>query len=176
MDNRLKLLTYSAALLAAALLLPLLTGGDMKLGNMLCLMHVPVLLCGYICGPIWGGAVGLSAPILRGLIFGRPPFIPTGICMAAELMAYGLLAGLFYKLLPKKPPFLYISLIGAMVLGRAVWGLAQYAVLATQGKAFTLSVFWVNGFVTALPGIALQIAVIPLIVMAMKKASVTAKQ
>jgi len=175
MDNRLKLLTYSAALLAAALLLPLLTGGDMQLGNMLCLMHIPVLLCGYICGPVWGGAVGLSAPLLRGLIFGRPPFIPTGLCMAAELMTYGLLAGLFYKLLPKKLPYLYISLIGAMIFGRVVWGAAQYMVLATQGKAFTLSVFWVNGFVTALPGIALQIAVIPLIIMAMEKSAIIPK-
>lgn len=170
MNKSLKQLTYSAVLLAAALLLPLLTGGDMKLGNMLCLMHIPVLLCGYICGPYWGAAVGVTAPLLRGVIFGKPPFMPTGICMAAELMAYGLFAGLFYKLFPKKLPYLYLSLICAMVCGRLVWGAAQYIVLGMQGKAFTLSVFWANGFATALPGMALQIILIPLLVTVCKKA------
>ena len=175
MDTRLKLLTYSAVSLAAALLLPLLTGGDMKLGNALCLMHIPVLLCGYICGPWWGGAVGICAPILRGLIFSRPPFMPTGLCMAAELMAYGLFTGLFYKLFPKKLPFLYVSLLCSMLCGRLVWGLAQYVVLGAQGKTFTLAVFWTNGFVTALPGMALQIVLIPLLITAFKKAGLLKK-
>lgn len=175
MDNRLKLLTYSAVLLATALLLPLLTGGDMQLGNALCLMHIPVLLCGYVCGPFWGGAVGFSAPLLRGLIFGRPPFMPTGLCMAFELMAYGFFAGLFYKLFPKKLPYLYISLVCSMLCGRIVWGLAQYIVLCVQGKGFTLGVFWTNGFVTALPGIALQIVLIPLLITAVNKSGLLKK-
>ncbi len=172
MDNRLKQLTYSAVLLTVALLLPLLTGGDMRLGNALCLMHIPVLLCGYVCGPYWGAAVGATAPLLRGLIFGKPPFMPTGVCMAAELLAYGFFAGLFYKLFPKKLPYLYLSLLCAMICGRLVWGAAQYIVLGMQGKGFTLSVFWTNGFVTALPGIALQIVLIPLLVTVSKKTKI----
>lgn len=171
MDYRIKRLTYSAAALAAALLLPLLTGGDMKLGNMLCLMHIPVLICGFICGPIWGGAVGLAAPLLRGLIFGKPPFMPTGICMAFELCAYAVFAGVLYKALPKKAPYTYLSLASAMVLGRFVWGIAQYIVLNAQGKGFTLSVFWTNAFATALPGIALQLVLIPLVIIALEKAN-----
>lgn len=170
MDNRIRKLTYSAVALAAALLLPFLTGNDVKLGNMFCLMHIPVLLCGFICGPIWGGAVGFAAPLLRGLMFNRPPFMPTGICMAFELCAYAVFAGVLYRLLPKKLPFVYLSLVGSMILGRLVWGAAQYTVLGVQGKAFTLATFWANGFVTALPGMAVQIVLIPLVVAALQKA------
>ncbi len=169
MDKRLKHITFSAVLLAAALLLPLLTGNDRELGNALCLMHIPVLVCGFICGPVWGSVIGFCAPLLRGLIFGAPPFMPVGVCMAFELAAYGLFTGVLYKLLPKKLPYLYVSLIVSMLCGRLVWGLAQYIVLGAQGNSFTLTVFWTNGFVNALPGIALHIALIPLLITAIKK-------
>ena len=72
MRDNLRRLTYAAACLALALLLPMVTGNIPEIGNMLCPMHLPVLLCGFLCGGPWGVAVGAVAPILRSLIFGRP--------------------------------------------------------------------------------------------------------
>ncbi len=170
MNKGLRKLVFAAMFLALAYVLPFLTGQIPQFGNMLCPMHLPVLLCGFICGPWYGLAVGLIAPILRSLTLGMPPLFPTAVAMCFELGAYGLFAGLFYKLFPKKPGYIYVALILAMILGRIVWGGVMF-LLTAMGKAkFGLAAFWTNGIVNALPGIALQIVAVPLIVMAFKKA------
>ncbi len=98
-QNNTKKLVYSALFLALALVLPFLTGQIQTFGQMLAPMHLPVLLCGFVCGPVWGLAVGAVAPLLRSLLFGMPPMFPTAVAMAFELAAYGLFTGLFYRLL-----------------------------------------------------------------------------
>ena len=108
---------YSALFLALAYYMPFLTGQIPEIGSMLCPMHLPVLLCGFICGPVWGLAVGFAAPLLRSLILGMPPMFPTAICMMFELAAYGAIAGLMHKRLPKKKPFVYVALLTAMIIG-----------------------------------------------------------
>ena len=163
-------LTYSGVCLALCLVLPFLTGQIPQVGSKLLPMHIPVLLCGFLCGPVWGLGVGLVAPILRSLIFGMPPLFPTALAMAFELAAYGLLAGLFYKLLPKKTPYLYVALILAMIGGRLVWGLAMMILMGATGKGFTLAAFWTGAFANAWPGIVLQLVLIPPVVAALKKA------
>ncbi len=181
MNYRTKQLTYSAVALAAAYLLPFITAGNTELGNMLCLMHIPVLLCGFICGPIWGGAVGLIAPLLRHFTLQMPPDF-VAFPMAIELCAYGALTGLLYKLLPKKVYSVYISLTVSMLIGRFIWGLAKLAwlffvngVYKTQDfsaiKTFLLTGFWTNAFAVAVIGIAIQIVLIPLIIIALQKAN-----
>lgn len=167
--NLLKL-TYAAVCLALCLVLPFLTGQIPQIGSKLLPMHIPVLLCGFLCGPVWGCAVGLIAPILRSLLFSMPPLFPTATAMAFELAAYGLLAGLFYRLLPKKTPYLYVALILAMIGGRLVWGLAQTVLMGMTGKSFTLTAFWTGAFANAWPGIILQLVLIPPVVAALKKA------
>ena len=167
--NLLKL-TYAAVCLALCLVLPFLTGQIPQIGSKLLPMHIPVLLCGFLCGPVWGCAVGLIAPILRSLLFGMPPLFPMATAMAFELAAYGLFAGLFYKLLPKKTPYLYLALILAMIGGRLVWGLAQTILMGVSGKSFTLTAFWAGAFANAWPGIILQLVLIPPVVAALKKA------
>ena len=167
--NLLKL-TYSAVCLALCLVLPFLTGQIPQIGSKLLPMHIPVLLCGVLCGPVWGLAVGIIAPILRSLLFGMPPLFPTATAMAFELAAYGFLSGLFYKLLPKKTPYLYLSLILAMIGGRLIWGLAQTILMVVSGKSFTLAAFWAGAFANAWPGIILQLILIPPVVAALKKA------
>lgn len=97
-----KKLVYSALFLALALVLPFLTGQIQTFGQMLAPMHLPVLLCGFLCGPVWGLAVGAVAPLLRSMMFGMPPMFPTAVAMAFELAAYGLFSGLFYHLLRAK--------------------------------------------------------------------------
>ena len=151
--------------LALAYVLPFLTGQIPEIGSMLCPMHVPVLLCGFICGWPWGLAVGITAPILRSLLTGGfPPMFPTAICMAFELAAYGAICGLMYKLLPRKKPFIYISLLTAMTIGRLVWGAAMFVCVGTGG-GFTFSAFLAGAVTNALPGIIIQLVLIPILVM-----------
>ena len=86
--RNLRRLTVASCFLALALVLPLLTGQIPRIGNMLCPMHLPVMLCGYLCGPVWGTCVGLIAPLLRFVLFGAPEIMPRGLAMSAELAAY----------------------------------------------------------------------------------------
>ena len=159
----------AALCLALCLLLPFLTGQIPTIGGMLGPMHLPVLLCGIICGWQYGLIVGAIAPFLRHLLFGMPP-MPTALGMVFELAAYGLLAGVLYKLLPKKLGFTYVSLIVAMLGGRAVWGIAQIFIYMQSDSAFSWSLFMSGAFIQAWPGIILQLLLIPLIVVALKKA------
>lgn len=167
---RLRRLTFSAIYLAIALVLPFITGQIPQIGSMLCPMHIPVLLCGFVCGAPWGAAVGLTAPILRSFLFGMPKLYPTAVAMMFELAAYGALAGLFHRLLPKKPWAVYLALIGAMIGGRLVWGAAEFLLLSAEGTAFTPTMFLAGAVTTALPGIILHILLIPVIVFALDKA------
>lgn len=165
-------LVLAAMLLAIGLVLPFLTGQIPEIGGMLLPMHLPALLCGFVCGWPWGLALGFVLPLLRSLLFGMPPLMPTAVCMAFELAAYGAVAGLLYKRLGgKTPAALYAALIGSMLAGRLVWGVVSWLVyrMFTQ-RSFTLAVFWMSGFANAWPGIVLQLILVPAIVYALKKA------
>ncbi len=169
MNKNLRKLVYAALCLALCYVLPFATGNNRALGNMLCLMHIPVFLCGFLCGWEWALAVGLIAPLLRHFTIGAPP-VPTAYVMAFELAAYGLVVGLLFKVLPRKKWSIYVALIAAMLVGRLVSGLGNVIVYGLQGNAYGLTAFLTSHFVTPLPGIALQIVVIPLIVMALDRA------
>lgn len=162
-------LVISAMLLAVALLLPFLTGQIPEIGSMLSPMHLPVLLCGFLCGPIWGFAVGAVAAPLRYLLFGMPQ-MPMCLFMAAEMAVYGLLAGLLYSIFPKKIPYLYISLILSMIGGRLVYGAVQWVVIGSGGGTYTLNMFLASTIIGSWPGILLQIVLIPVIMIALKRA------
>ena len=136
---------------------------------MLCPMHIPVILCGFICGCKYGLIVGVIAPLLRSLTIGMPSLFPTAICMSFELAAYGFISGILYNLLPKKKLYIYITLIVAMIGGRVVCGTAMFCFLGFNNNKFGLSSFWTGGFVNAFPGIVLQIVLIPIIIMVWKK-------
>lgn len=163
-------LVSSALCLGLCLVLPLLTGQIQQIGNMLCPMHLPVLLCGFVCGPLWGTVVGFIAPLLRYIIFGMPPIFPMGISMAFELGAYGLVSGLLYRKLPKRLPFLYVSLVSAMVAGRVLWGAVRFVLAGLSGSRFPFAMFLSGAVTEAIPGIIIQLLLIPLIVVALKKA------
>ena len=167
--NGIKNMVLSAMFLAVALVLPLLTGQIPEMGNMLCPMHLPILLCGFICGPWYAMGIGLIAPILRFFIFGMPPIVPKGIPMSLELATYGLVVGLLYKLLPKKKKNVYVSLIVAMLAGRVVWGIAKTVLMGLGKIEFGWKFFLTDGFVEAVPGIILQIILIPVLVFAINK-------
>ncbi len=158
-NEEIKRMIRAALFLAVAFVMPFLTGQIPKFGAMLCPMHIPVLLCGFICGGPWGAVVGLAAPLVRSFVLGMPPFFPTAVCMAAELCTYGLVSGLIHKFLPRKKIYVYLSLLIAMIAGRAVWGLAMLVCLGAGG--FTFAAFIAGAFTGAIPGIIVQIILIP---------------
>ena len=170
MQNKsVKRLVLAALFLALALVLPFLTGQIPEVGSMLCPMHIPALLCGFFCGWPWGLAVGAVAPVLRSLLFGMPPMFPVALCMSFELAAYGAVSGWLYAKLPKKKGNIYVALVSAMVIGRLVWGAARFVCTGLDVSAFGISAFWAGAVTTAIPGIIVQIVLIPLLVMALEK-------
>ncbi|MBE6574346.1 MAG: ECF transporter S component [Ruminococcaceae bacterium] len=166
-DRIYKLVTASLCL-ALALVLPFLTGQIPEIGNMLCPMHIPVLLCGFLCGPVYGTAVGAVAPFMRSLLFGMPPLFPTAAAMCFELCVYGLIAGVLYNRFPRKVYNIYISLIAAMLCGRIVWGGVYAAFCGISGMPFGVNLFFTQAVVNAIPGIILQVILIPVLVMAIE--------
>ena len=163
-------MSYAGICLALCMVLPLLTAQIPQIGSALSPMHIPVLLCGFLCGPAWGAVVGFIAPLLRYAIFGMPPIMPTGIAMAFELLTYGCISGILYKKLGKKTASIYISLVVAMVCGRVIWGIVRYIIAGVQGGAFTFAAFWAGAVANAIPGIILHIVLIPILVMALQRA------
>jgi riboflavin transporter FmnP len=168
--NRILKLVLAAICLALCMVLPFLTGQIPEIGSMLSPMHIPVLLCGFITGPFWAAMVGLIAPVLRFALFGMPPIFPTGVAMCFELAVYGAVSGLLYSKLPKKTVNIYVSLIVAMLLGRIAWGIVRVLLSGVTGSAFTWAAFMAGAFTSAIPGIILHIVLIPVIVMALRRA------
>ena len=168
-NTHIKKLILAALFLAMALVLPFLTGQIPEIGAMLCPMHIPALLCGFFCGWPWGLMVGIVAPLLRSVTFGMPPMFPVAICMAFELATYGAVSGALYQKLPKKKSSIYLALLVAMVVGRLVWGAAQFVCMGLNPDAFGFAAFWAGAITSAIPGIIVQIVLIPLLVMALEK-------
>ena len=167
--NKLYYMILSAMFLALALVLPFLTGQIQQIGNALCPMHIPVMLCGFFCGPWYALTVGFAAPLLRFVLFGMPPLVPQGISMCFELASYGFVSGILYKLLPKKKVNIYVSLVTAMLAGRAAWGTARVVFYGLGKSGFGWSAFISGAFLNAIPGIIIQIIFIPVLVMTLEK-------
>lgn len=166
-----KNLVLSAMFLAIGIILPFFTGQIQYIGNMLLPMHIPVMLCGLICGWKYGLCVGFIMPLLRSAMFSMPVMYPNALAMAFELATYGLVIGLLYqKYYWHCIKALYKSLVIAMVAGRIVWGIIQFVLLGIKGTAFTFEAFMVGAIVNAVPGIIIQLIVIPVIMVALNKA------
>ena len=168
MQRAVQHLSLAAMFLAVGLVLPFLTGQIPRLGNMLLPMHLPVFLCGLICGWKYGAAVGFVLPLLRAALFSMPPLFPNAAAMSLELLTYGLVAGLLYYASRWQCILaLYRSLIIAMLAGRAVWGAAQVVLLGISGGAFTWKMFLAGAFFNAIPGIVIQLILIPALMVAL---------
>lgn len=167
-----KNMVLAAFFLALGIVMPFLTGQIPGIGNMLLPMHIPVLICGYVCGWQWGLAVGFVVPLLRSVLFGMPPMMPTAAAMAFELAAYGAVTGILYKALPDRAVSVYAGLVGAMIAGRVVWGLVSIPLYGMVGKAFSWQIFLGGALLNAVPGIILQLVLIPVVILSLKRAKV----
>ena len=159
----------SAMFIALGIVLPFFTGQIPQIGSMLLPMHIPVLLCGLICGWQYGMVVGFITPLLRCALFSMPPFI-TALAMAFELMTYGFVTGILYgKCKWKCIVSLYRTILAAMVCGRLVWGFVMMFISGAAGDIFTWQMFFAGAVLNAIPGIILQLILIPAVMLALGK-------
>lgn len=174
-------ITLSGLFIALGLLLPFLTGQIPEIGSMLCPMHIPVLICGFICGWKYGLIVGAITPILRSVIFQMPPMYPTALSMAFELGTYGFVSGFIYNVFMNKDKnnilYTFLTLIIAMLSGRIVWGIIRYLLALIDGSyPFNISIFLSGAFITAWPGIILQLILIPTLIITLQKTNILKKE
>ena len=161
-------LVFTAVCAALCLVLPMAFHAIPNAGQVILPMHIPVLLCGLICGWPYGGVCGLIGPFLSSIITGMPPaaMLPS---MMVECAVYGFTSGLLMKYVRtgKTVTDLYISLISAMAAGRIAAGFAKAWIFTPGVSPFA----WVTtSLVTGIPGIVLQLAVLPLVVTALVRA------
>jgi niacin transporter len=164
-----KNMVYTGLFIALGVLLPVLVHMIPNMGMVLLPMHIPILLCGLICGVRYGLICGLITPLLAFLLTGRPPafLLPA---MQVELAAYGAVSALIMLYVKTKSMYANVcmSLIGAMLVGRVVFGMVNALIL--QVGEYTLQMWLTAAFVTAMPGIVIQIIIVPIIVIALWKA------
>lgn len=166
-----KKITCSALFLAIGFVLPFFTGQIPQIGSMLLPMHIPVFLCGLICGGPYGLVIGLILPVLRSMVFGMPPMFPTAIAMAFELATYGFVIGRVYSHAKWQCiKQLYIALLISMAAGRIVWAVVTCVLV---GLSNVSAMMLINGaLLTAIPGIVVQLILIPMIMVTLDKAKV----
>lgn len=170
MNKNIRNLTISGFMLALGLVLPFLTGQIPQIGRALLPMHLPVFLCALICGWKYGLLVGAVIPLLRHLLFTMPPF-QVAIAMTFEMATYGLAAGYIYFKMKKSNPVaaVYTALVSAMILGRIVWGIAQMILMGVQGNPFGFQAFLGGALFSAIPGIILQLVLVPALILLLEK-------
>lgn len=161
-----KKMVYTALFAALGVVLPQMfhVFGNVA-GSVFLPMHIPVLLAGFVCGPISGLLVGLISVSISHIFTGMPP-VPNLFFMIIELPVYGLMAGLLFN---KYELNMILSLILSMVAGRIVVG--SMILVATNLIGITLPKYisFTGMIITGLPGIALQLVVIPSVIVLIKK-------
>lgn len=165
-------LVLGALFSALGIVMPFITGQIPEVGSMLLPMHLPVMLCGFVCGWQYGLTVGFVTPLLRSVMFGMPPLMPTALAMAFELASYGAATGFLYEKLSKTNRAVYVSLFSAMVIGRIVWGAVSMVLYGMIGKTFSVQIFLAGALLNAVPGMILQVVLIPIIIQSLKRAKV----
>ncbi len=165
--TRTRWIAYTALYLALALVLPVGFHAFGIAGRLFLPMHIPVLLAGFLVGPGSGLFVGLLAPSLSHLLTGMPPTYAVPL-MSMELAIYGLIAGVAYQRLRLN---IYVALVIAMVLGRIMFGLGLFVLGMFMELPYDAATFFSTGgaIVSGLPGIAVQLVIIPIIVAAVRR-------
>ncbi len=166
-----RLMVFTGLCIAMGIILPFAFHSVPNGGPIFLPMHIPVLICGIICGERYGLLCGMLTPFLSSLLTGMPaaPMFPQMFC---ELSIYGFVAGLLFRLVRTKFVLgkTYISLVGAMVAGRLAYGVLNAAIFRAGNYSFEV---WVTAaFITSIPGIILQLIVIPTVVFALVKSNI----
>ena len=165
-------MAFTALFIACAVALPLAFHTIPNAGLIFLPMHIPVLICGLICGFPYGLICGVVAPLLSSLLTGMPPaaMLPQMLC---ELAVYGLVTSLLIRYAPVKHEIarIYVALVGAMISGRLIYG-ALNAMIFRAGR-YSFELWMSTALLTAIPGIVIQILIVPAAVFALQKARLT---
>ena len=139
--KQVKYLVMTALCVALGVVLPVTLHAIPNAGSILLPMHIPVLLCGLVCGPVYGLACGILAPLLSSLITSMPPMamLPSMIC---ELAVYGLVAGILIRVIKTRYNIanLYLSLLGAMLIGRVIYGALNSLIFRAGEYSFLVKI------------------------------------
>lgn len=169
--NQTNRLVIAAMCVTLGVILPIAFHTIPNAGNIILPMHIPVLLCGLVVGWPYGLACGILTPLLSSFITGMPPmaYLPSMLC---ELATYGLVSGLLIRFVRTKSRIadIYLQLVGAMLAGRIVYGVLN-ALIFSAGK-YTMAIFVSGAFVTALPGIIIQLVLLPILILGLEKARI----
>lgn len=175
LSGEVKKISLAGLFVAIGIILPVVLGSVApEVGSVISPMHIPVLLCGYICGKKYGAVVGVSLPFIKIMVYGVPP-LHVVIPMAIELAGYGFFAGYFNEKMGDSIKGIYKSLTCSMVIGRILYGVAKYIVYSYglfgfAGGKYTLLMFLMSGAVLGgIPAIISHLIVIPCILQAVKK-------
>lgn len=163
-----KKLTLAGMCLALGVIVPQAFHAIPNAGTIFLPMHIPVLVCGFICGPLYGLINGILTPIISNIIFSMPA-VPMLGQMTIELGTYGLMCGFLNKLINIKNTYIknYVVLVSSMIIGRVIYGIAN--ALIFKAGAYSLSIWISFAFVTAIPGIIIQLILVPILVSAIIK-------
>ena len=169
-----KSIVFTAVCAALCIVVPMAFHSIPNAGVVFLPMHIPVLLCGLLCGWPYGLLCGLIGPMLSSITTGMPPaaMLPS---MMAECATYGLVTGLMMRFVRTRSAVadLYISLICAMLLGRVVSGFAKALIFSPGTAPFA----WVTtSLVSGIPGIIIQLVLMPTIVFALTQAKLLPKR
>ena len=156
-----------AVFISLGVLLPFIFHFFPSIGSIILPMHIPVLLCGFVCGKKYGTICGAVTPILSALILSRPTLFPNAVAMMFELAAYGFFAGL-----TSRHMHFALALVISMVCGRFVLGIVSFPLYSFAGINFGIKIFLMSAFVTCWPGILIQLMLIPTILISLQKAKV----
>lgn len=154
-------LVASAVFVALGVLLPLAFHLAGAAGAIFLPMHIPTLLAGFMLGPYCGLCVGLLSPLISSLSTGMPPPLPTLPIMAVELSVYGTIGGWLYR---KQKQGIWLSLLAAMLAGRLAAAGVAFGLVALLAVKITPLAFITGAIITGLPGIAIQLMLVPLLV------------
>ncbi len=161
-----KKIVFSALMLALGVLLPFMVSHGLVLvkGNVILPMHIPVIICSFLCGPVQGGICGFLVPYLSSVLTGMPLMYPSALLMSFELLTYGVVCGLVHRMFgySSKIRYIYAALILGMLSGRIVYGLVGSILLFANPALKSISV--VTAVISGIPGIIIQLVIIPQVV------------
>lgn len=160
----------TAVSIALCVVLPIAFHSIPQAGMIYCPMHIAVFLCGLVCAPQYAFVCGLLGPAFSCMIMAMPNAASL-LPMMIELAVYGVVTSLIMKFIHTGKMYVdvYISLTVAMLVGRIVAGLLK-ALIFARGE-FTIIAWATTYFVTALPGIAIQLVLVPTVYVALEKAN-----
>lgn len=170
--HKTKKIVLSGLLTALGVLIPIVFHMFHLGGQIFLPMHIPVILAGFLVGPVMAALVGILTPLLSSLLTGMPPLFPMAVIMIFELGTYGFTAAVVYK----KAKNIFVALIASLAAGRAAAGLTVAVLLyifeVSSIKVLNPIVYIQGSITTGIPGIIIQLILIPAIVILLRKSKV----